>query len=69
MGVFGAPQGVRGEVRVKSLTGDPSAIGAYGPLTDKGARERSCLNPCARSRTTCWSRGSPALRPATPLRR
>ena len=35
MGVFGAPQGVRGEVRVKSLTADPSAIGAYGPLTDK----------------------------------
>jgi 16S rRNA processing protein RimM len=35
MGMFGAPQGVRGEVRVKSLTGDPSAIGAYGPLTDK----------------------------------
>jgi 16S rRNA processing protein RimM len=39
MGVFGAPQGVRGEVRVKSLTGDVSAIGVYGPLTDKsGAR-------------------------------
>jgi 16S rRNA processing protein RimM len=36
MGVFGAPQGVRGEIRVKSLTGYPSAIGAYGPLTDKG---------------------------------
>jgi 16S rRNA processing protein RimM len=35
MGVFGAPHGVRGEVRVKSLTADPSAIGAYGPLTDK----------------------------------
>jgi 16S rRNA processing protein RimM len=35
MGVFGAPQGVRGEIRVKSLTGDASAIGAYGPLTDK----------------------------------
>jgi 16S rRNA processing protein RimM len=34
LGVFGAPQGVRGEVRVKSLTGDPKAIGAYGPLTD-----------------------------------
>jgi 16S rRNA processing protein RimM len=40
MGVFGAPQGVRGEVRVKSLTGEPSAIGLYGPLTDKG-RTRS----------------------------
>ncbi len=37
MGVFGAPQGVRGEVRVKSLTGEPSAIGAYGPLTDKNS--------------------------------
>jgi 16S rRNA processing protein RimM len=39
MGVFGAPQGVRGEVRVKSLTGEPGAIGGYGALTDKnGAR-------------------------------
>jgi 16S rRNA processing protein RimM len=35
MGVFGAPQGVRGEIRIKSLTGEPSAIGAYGALTDK----------------------------------
>jgi 16S rRNA processing protein RimM len=35
IGVFGAPHGVRGEVRVKSLTADPAAIGAYGPLTDK----------------------------------
>jgi 16S rRNA processing protein RimM len=35
MGVFGAPQGVRGEVRVKSLAGEAIAIGAYGPLTDK----------------------------------
>jgi 16S rRNA processing protein RimM len=38
MGVFGAPQGVRGEVRVKSLTSEPHAIGAYGPLTDKGGK-------------------------------
>jgi 16S rRNA processing protein RimM len=38
LGVFGAPQGVRGEVRVKAYTGDPKAIGVYGPLTDaKGA--------------------------------
>jgi 16S rRNA processing protein RimM len=36
MGVFGAPQGVRGEIRVKSMTGEPRAIGDYGPLTDKG---------------------------------
>ena len=39
LGVFGAAQGVRGEVRVKSFTADPKAIGAYGALTDKaGAR-------------------------------
>ena len=40
MGVFGAPQGVRGEIRVKSLTGEPNAVGAYGPLTNK-SRTRS----------------------------
>jgi 16S rRNA processing protein RimM len=39
LGVFGAPQGVRGAIRVKSLTRDPKAIGAYGPLTD-GKRAR-----------------------------
>jgi 16S rRNA processing protein RimM len=39
LGVFGAAQGVRGEVRVKSFTEDAKAIGAYGALTDKaGAR-------------------------------
>jgi 16S rRNA processing protein RimM len=40
VGVFGAPQGVRGEIRVKSFTGDPKAIGDYGPLSGTtGARE------------------------------
>ncbi len=39
LGIFGAPQGVRGEIRVKSFTGEPAAIGRYGSLTDKtGAR-------------------------------
>jgi 16S rRNA processing protein RimM len=37
--VFGAPQGVRGEARIKSYTRQPEAIAAYGPLTDaRGAR-------------------------------
>ena len=36
VGRFGAPQGVRGEVRLQSYTGDPEAIGGYGPLTDAG---------------------------------
>ncbi len=36
VGAFGAPQGVRGEIRVKSFTSEPRAIGAYGALTDAG---------------------------------
>ncbi len=39
VGVVGAPQGVRGELRLKSYTGVPRDIGAYGPLTSEdGAR-------------------------------
>ncbi len=32
MGRFGAPHGVRGEVRLQSFTGDPRAIASYGEL-------------------------------------
>lgn len=32
MAVIGAPHGVRGELRVKTYTGDPLALGDYGPL-------------------------------------
>ena len=40
IGRFGAPQGVRGEIRIKSYTADPLAIGDYGPLSDEtGARK------------------------------
>ena len=39
LGVFGAAQGVRGEVRVNSFTANPIDIAGYGALTDaKGAR-------------------------------
>ncbi len=38
LGVFGAPHGVKGEVRLKSYTGDPAAIAAYGPLRSKDGR-------------------------------
>jgi 16S rRNA processing protein RimM len=33
LAVVGAPHGVWGEVRVKTFTDDPEAIGAYGPLS------------------------------------
>ncbi len=39
LGRFGAPHGVRGEIRLQSFTADPLAIAAYDGLTDKsGAR-------------------------------
>lgn len=39
IGRFGAPHGVRGELRLKSFTGDPAAIATYAPLLDaSGAR-------------------------------
>ena len=40
LGRFGAPQGVRGEIRIQSYTGDPAAIGGYGALTDAGGLRR-----------------------------
>lgn len=38
LGVFGAPHGVKGEVRIKSYTADPLAIASYGPLWGKDGR-------------------------------
>ena len=32
VGRFGAPHGVRGEIRLQSFTGEPRAIAGYGPL-------------------------------------
>lgn len=39
VGVVTAAHGIAGEVRVKSFTGDPLALGAYGPLTDADGRQ------------------------------
>ena len=38
MATIGAAHGVRGEVRVKTFTGDPMALGDYGPLHDDEGR-------------------------------
>ena len=40
VGRFGAPHGVRGEMRLQSFTGDPAAIGGYGPLADASGGRR-----------------------------
>jgi 16S rRNA processing protein RimM len=38
VGRIGAPQGIRGEVRVQSFTADPMAIADYGPLRSKDSK-------------------------------
>lgn len=38
MATIGAAHGVRGEVRVRTFTGDPLALGDYGPLQDEEGR-------------------------------
>ena len=40
VGRFGAPHGVRGEIRVKSYTADPLAIAGYGELQDRTGLRR-----------------------------
>ena len=38
VGRFGAPHGVRGEIRLQSFTADPLAIASYGPLAGPDGR-------------------------------
>jgi 16S rRNA processing protein RimM len=38
LGVIGAAHGIKGEVRIKTFTGDPLAIADYGPLSDDKGR-------------------------------
>ena len=40
LGVVIGAQGIRGEVKVKTFTGDPEAIGDYGPLSDAKAERQ-----------------------------
>jgi 16S rRNA processing protein RimM len=43
LGRFGAPHGVRGEIRLQSFTAEPRAIASYGPLTDKAGVQKFAL--------------------------
>lgn len=47
LAVIGAAHGIRGEVRVRSFTGDPMALADYGPLHDRAGRsfEIAALRP------------------------
>jgi 16S rRNA processing protein RimM len=43
VGVFGAPHGVRGEIRLKSYMQDPLGVADYGPLSDSAGRAYDIL--------------------------
>jgi 16S rRNA processing protein RimM len=47
LGDIGAAQGLKGEVRIRSFTQDPEAIGCYGALEDEAGRsiEIAALRP------------------------
>jgi 16S rRNA processing protein RimM len=38
LAVIGAPHGIKGELRIKTFTGDPLALGDYGPLFSQDGR-------------------------------
>lgn len=44
MAVIGAAHGIKGELRVKTFTGDPVALGDYGPLYTKDGRAFEVLD-------------------------
>lgn len=44
MAVIGAPHGIKGELRVKTYTGDPEALGDYGPLYTLDGRSFEILS-------------------------
>lgn len=44
MAIVGAAHGIKGEVRVKTFTSDPLALGDYGPLYDKNGRSFEVLD-------------------------
>ena len=44
MAVIGAAHGIKGELRVKTFTGDPLALGDYGPLFAKDGRRFDILD-------------------------
>jgi 16S rRNA processing protein RimM len=44
MAVIGAAHGIRGELRVKTFTGDPLALGNYGPLFTADGRSFEVLD-------------------------
>ena len=65
MAVIGAAHGIKGEVRVKTFTGDPLALADYGPLYAKDGRafEIVDIRPAKARWSWCASRASTTATP------
>ncbi len=50
VGIVSGARGLRGEVRIRSFTGDPAAITAYGPLCDETGEQPLRLRVTGRSK-------------------
>ena len=68
MAVIGAAHGIKGELRVKTFTGDPLALGGYGPLFAKDGRAFRNPRRSGRKERSSW-RASRASATAAPPRR
>ena len=56
LGVVAAPHGVRGLVRIKSFTGDPMSVAAYGPLSDESGSKEYRVEPLSAARGAVLAR-------------
>jgi 16S rRNA processing protein RimM len=52
VGVVAAVHGIRGQVKIKSFTAEPSDIFTYGVLSDSAGNARYTLKPCGLSGST-----------------
>jgi 16S rRNA processing protein RimM len=50
VGVVTGARGLKGEVRIRSFTGDPASIAAYGPLCDETGGQPLCVRVTGRSK-------------------
>jgi len=50
VGVFSGARGIKGDVRIKSFTGDPEAIASYGDLFDERGEKRFSIRIVGRAK-------------------
>ena len=65
---IGAAHGIRGEVRLRSFTGDPMAVTSYGPLESEDGKQRFEIEALRPAKDVFVARLRGGARIATPPR-